>query len=100
VPVLHRDEMEKLQKELREFDGVSAIVYEQTCAAEKRRRRKRGKFPDPARRVVINQAACEGCGGCSRSASCVSVVSADHESGQKRSCDQSSCNTDFSCLSG
>lgn len=100
VPVLHRDEMEKLQKELREFDGVSAIVYDQTCAAEKRRRRKRGKFPDPARRVVINQAVCEGCGDCSSKSNCMSVVTVDTEFGQKRSIDQSSCNKDFSCLSG
>ncbi|QIB51438.1 MULTISPECIES: indolepyruvate ferredoxin oxidoreductase family protein [Pseudomonas] len=100
VPVLHRDEMEKLQQELREFDGVSAIVYDQTCAAEKRRRRKRGKFPDPARRVVINQAVCEGCGDCSSKSNCMSVVTVDTEFGQKRSIDQSSCNKDFSCLSG
>tara|TARA_R110000850_G_scaffold52732_4_gene127132 strand:- start:17428 stop:20991 length:3564 start_codon:yes stop_codon:yes gene_type:complete len=100
VPVLHRDEMEKLQKELREFPGVSAIVYDQTCAAEKRRRRKRGKYPDPARRVVINQAVCEGCGDCSSKSNCMSVVTVDTEFGQKRSIDQSSCNKDFSCLSG
>lgn len=100
VPVLHRDEMEALQNELREFDGVSAIVYDQTCAAEKRRRRKRGKYPDPARRVVINQAVCEGCGDCSSKSNCMSVVTVETEFGQKRSIDQSSCNKDFSCLSG
>lgn len=100
VPVLHREEMENLQKELREFDGVSAIVYDQTCAAELRRRRKRGKSPDPNRRVVINQAVCEGCGDCSSKSNCMSVVAVDTEFGQKRSIDQSSCNKDFSCLSG
>ncbi|MCL5042162.1 MAG: indolepyruvate ferredoxin oxidoreductase family protein [Gammaproteobacteria bacterium] len=100
VPVLHRDQMEALQKELREYAGVSAIVYDQTCAAEKRRRRKRGKYPDPARRVVINEAVCEGCGDCSSKSNCMSVVTVDTEFGQKRSIDQSSCNKDFSCLSG
>ncbi|MEH6689019.1 MAG: indolepyruvate ferredoxin oxidoreductase family protein [Halopseudomonas sabulinigri] len=100
VPVLHRDKMEELQTQLREYPGVSAIIYDQTCAAEKRRRRKRGKFPDPARRVVINQAVCEGCGDCSSKSNCMSVVTVDTEFGQKRSIDQSSCNKDFSCLSG
>ncbi|HBX54534.1 MAG TPA: indolepyruvate ferredoxin oxidoreductase family protein, partial [Pseudomonas sp.] len=88
------------QKELREFPGVSALIYDQTCAAEKRRRRKRGKFPDPARRVVINEAVCEGCGDCSSKSNCMSVVAVETEFGRKREIDQSSCNKDFTCLSG
>nr|WP_306456499.1 indolepyruvate ferredoxin oxidoreductase family protein [Pseudomonas sp. LJDD11] len=100
VPVWRRDRMDELQKELREFSGVSSIIYDQTCAAEKRRRRKRGKFPDPARRVVINQAVCEGCGDCSSQSNCMSVTSVETEFGNKREIDQSSCNKDFTCLSG
>ncbi len=100
VPVRHRDLMEEVQKQLREFPGVSAIIYDQTCAAEKRRRRKRGKFPDPARRVVINEAVCEGCGDCSNKSNCMSVVAVETEFGSKREIDQSSCNKDFTCLSG
>ncbi|ENT8439833.1 TPA: indolepyruvate ferredoxin oxidoreductase family protein [Pseudomonas aeruginosa] len=100
VPVLRRDLMEEVQKQLREFPGVSAIIYDQTCAAEKRRRRKRGKFPDPARRVVINEAVCEGCGDCSNKSNCMSVVAVETEFGSKRAIDQSSCNKDFTCLSG
>ncbi len=100
VPVLRRDQIEEVQKELREFPGVSAIIYDQTCAAEKRRRRKRGKFPDPARRVVINEAVCEGCGDCSSKSNCMSVVAVETEFGRKREIDQSSCNKDFTCLSG
>ncbi|WP_363321696.1 indolepyruvate ferredoxin oxidoreductase family protein [Pseudomonas sp. 21LCFQ02] len=100
VPVWRRDRMDELQKELREFSGVSSIIYDQTCAAEKRRRRKRGKFPDPARRVVINQAVCEGCGDCSSQSNCMSVTSVETEFGNKREIDQSLCNKDFTCLSG
>jgi len=100
VPVLRRDKMDEVQKELREFAGVSAIIYDQTCAAEKRRRRKRGKFPDPARRVLINPAVCEGCGDCSSKSNCMSVTSIDTEFGSKRAIDQSSCNKDFTCLNG
>src|SRR5690554_664461 len=74
VTVHHRDELEAVQREMRETPGVTVIVYDQTCAAEKRRRRKRGTFPDPARRVVINEMVCEGCGDCSTQSNCLSVV--------------------------
>jgi indolepyruvate ferredoxin oxidoreductase len=98
--VRHRDELDFVQRELRQIVGVSAIVYDQTCAAEKRRRRKRGRFPDPPRRVVINDLVCEGCGDCSATSNCLSVVPVETEFGRKRAIDQSSCNKDFSCLKG
>ncbi len=100
VPVLHREQMDEVQRTLRTFNGVSAIIYDQTCAAEKRRRRKRGKFADPARRVLINEAVCEGCGDCSSQSNCMSVTSVDTELGSKRRIDQSSCNKDFTCIEG
>jgi len=100
VPLRHRDELDLVQRELREFPGVSALIYDQTCAAEKRRRRKRGKFPDPARRVFINEAVCEGCGDCSEQSNCLSVVPVDTEFGRKRAIDQSACNKDYTCLKG
>ncbi len=100
VTIEHRDELDRIQRELRELEGVTAIIYDQTCAAEKRRRRKRGTFPDPARRVVINELVCEGCGDCSVQSNCLSVVPVETEFGRKRAIDQSSCNKDFSCLKG
>ncbi|MCV2877450.1 indolepyruvate ferredoxin oxidoreductase family protein [Sedimentimonas flavescens] len=89
-----------VQKRLEQTKGVSAIVYIQTCAAEKRRRRKRGSFPDPDKRVFINTDVCEGCGDCGVQSNCVSIVPVETELGTKRAIDQSSCNKDFSCLNG
>jgi indolepyruvate ferredoxin oxidoreductase len=100
VRLHHRDELDALQKELRELKGVSAIVYEQTCATEKRRRRKRGTYPDPDRRVFINPEVCEGCGDCSVQSNCVSITPLETEFGRKRRIDQSTCNKDFSCIKG
>ena len=96
----HRSALDDVQRELREWKGVSVLIYDQTCAAEKRRRRKRGTFPDPARRVFINQAVCEGCGDCSVQSNCLSVTPVETDFGTKRAIDQSSCNKDFSCLNG
>ncbi|WP_421999783.1 indolepyruvate ferredoxin oxidoreductase family protein [Reyranella sp.] len=96
----HRSELDEVQRGLREYKGVSVLIYDQTCAAEKRRRRKRGTFPDPNRRVFINRAVCEGCGDCSVQSNCLSVVPVETEFGTKRAIDQSSCNKDFSCLNG
>src|SRR6185503_18970975 len=100
VPVHHRRELQSLQKELRQVPGVSVLVYDQTCAAEKRRRRKRGLFPDPDKRVFINPAVCEGCGDCGVKSNCVAVAPLETELGTKRAIDQSACNKDFSCLNG
>jgi indolepyruvate ferredoxin oxidoreductase len=98
--VHERGELDQVQRELRDIEGVTAIIYVQTCAAEKRRRRKRGAFPDPDQRVFINEAVCEGCGDCGMKSNCVSIVPVDTDFGRKRQIDQSSCNKDFSCLKG
>ena len=95
-----RDKMMAVQKELSELGGTSAILYVQTCAAEKRRRRKKGQFPDPDRRIWINPEVCEGCGDCGVQSNCVSVVPLDTELGRKRQIEQSSCNKDYSCVNG
>ncbi len=106
VTVRHRSELDAVQRELRECKGVSAMIYDQTCASEKRRRRKKidkdGKpgFPDPAKRAVINEAVCEGCGDCSVQSNCLSVEPLETEFGRKRQINQSSCNKDFSCVNG
>ncbi len=96
----HRDELDAVMKECRVMKGTSAIVFVQTCAAEKRRRRKRGLMEDPARRVMINPAVCEGCGDCSVQSNCISVEPLETELGRKRTINQSSCNKDYSCLKG
>ncbi len=95
-----RSELLSVEEKFRKINGVSVIVYVQTCAAEKRRRRKRGQFPDPDKRVFINTDICEGCGDCGVQSNCVSIVPVETELGRKRAIDQSSCNKDYSCLQG
>ncbi len=98
--VKHRRELEATQQALRETGGVTALIYDQTCAAEKRRRRKRGQFPDPAKRVFINESVCEGCGDCGVQSNCVSVRPLETTFGRKRMIDQSTCNKDYACVDG
>ncbi|WP_321874399.1 indolepyruvate ferredoxin oxidoreductase family protein [Burkholderia ubonensis] len=100
VTIHHRDQLDDVQRELREIEGTTILVYDQTCATEKRRRRKRGAYPDPAKRVVINDAVCEGCGDCSVQSNCLSVEPLETEFGTKRQINQSTCNKDFSCVKG
>jgi len=95
-----RDELDAVQRRLREMPGVTILIYEQTCAAEKRRRRKKGELVDPARRLFINERVCEGCGDCSVQSNCVAVVPLETDLGRKRKIDQSSCNKDYSCAKG
>ncbi|NKC13796.1 MAG: indolepyruvate ferredoxin oxidoreductase family protein [Gammaproteobacteria bacterium] len=96
----HRDALDQVQRELREVPGCSVLIYDQTCAAQKRRRRKRGTFPDPDKRAFINELVCEGCGDCSVASNCISVQPLETGFGRKRRIDQSNCNKDFSCIKG
>jgi indolepyruvate ferredoxin oxidoreductase len=100
VRIHHRDDYDKVQKAIREIEGTTAIIYDQTCASEKRRRRKRNAYPDPAKRAFINELVCEGCGDCGVQSNCVSIVPLETEFGRKRRIDQSSCNKDYSCVKG
>ncbi|MBU3647041.1 MAG: indolepyruvate ferredoxin oxidoreductase family protein, partial [Limnohabitans sp.] len=100
VAVVHRDDLDRIQREMREIKGCTVIIYDQTCATEKRRRRKRGTMVDPAVRVVINELVCEGCGDCGVQSNCLSVEPLETEFGRKRTINQSTCNKDTSCLKG
>jgi indolepyruvate ferredoxin oxidoreductase len=100
IEVFHRDRLDMVQRRLRETPGCTVLIYDQVCAAENRRRRKRGLAPDPARRIFINTELCEGCGDCSEQSNCVSVLPVETADGQKRRIDQSSCNKDYSCVKG
>jgi indolepyruvate ferredoxin oxidoreductase len=100
VTVRHRDDLDAVQRELREIEGCTILIYDQTCATEKRRRRKRGTMATPAKTVVINELVCEGCGDCSVQSNCLSVEPVETEFGRKRRINQSTCNKDFSCVKG
>ncbi|WP_454616577.1 indolepyruvate ferredoxin oxidoreductase family protein [Bradyrhizobium cenepequi] len=100
VTVHDRHELDTIQRELRAIKGVTVLIYDQTCAAEKRRRRKKGTYPDPDKRMFINSAVCEGCGDCGQASNCLSIVPLETELGLKRAIDQTSCNKDFSCVDG
>ncbi len=100
VTVHHRDELDAIQQDFRQIKGVTVIVYDQVCATEKRRRRRRGRFPEADAKIYINSAVCEGCGDCSVQSNCISVSPLETPLGRKRVVDQSSCNQDFSCLNG
>ena len=100
VSLHDRADMDAVQRELREFEGASVLIYDQTCAAEKRRRRKKGELADSAKRMVINDAVCEGCGDCGVQSNCTSILPLETELGRKRTIDQSSCNKDYSCVKG
>jgi len=98
--ILERCDLDNVQRRLAEVDGTTILIYDQTCASEKRRRRKRGEEPDPEMRVFINELVCEGCGDCGTKSNCVSIQPVDTEFGRKRTVDQSSCNKDYSCVEG
>ena len=100
VTIHDRKDMDAVQREMREVPGVTVIIYDQTCAAEKRRRRKKGEYPDPDQRLFINEAVCEGCGDCGMQSNCTSILPLETEFGRKRAIDQSSCNKDYSCVKG
>ncbi len=100
VTLHDRKDMDAVQRELRELEGVSVLIYDQTCAAEKRRRRKKGTYPDPSKRLFINDLVCEGCGDCGTQSNCTSILPLETELGRKRVIDQSSCNKDYSCVKG
>ena len=100
VTVRHRDELDAVQRELREMPGATVIIYDQACATKKRRERKRGTMPDPEKRVVINELVCEGCGDCSVQSNCLAVQPVETPFGRKRAVNQDTCNKDFSCVKG
>jgi indolepyruvate ferredoxin oxidoreductase len=100
IAIQHRDTLDAVQREFREIKGTTVIIYDQTCATEKRRRRKRGTMVDPAKRVVINELVCEGCGDCGVQSNCLSVEPLETEFGRKRTINQSTCNKDYSCVKG
>jgi indolepyruvate ferredoxin oxidoreductase len=100
IAIQHRDTLDAVQREFREIKGTTVIIYDQTCATEKRRRRKRGTLVDPAKRVVINELVCEGCGDCGVQSNCLSVEPLETEFGRKRQINQSTCNKDYSCVKG